>query len=123
MNNSLPKDWRSPQNENLWQGVNGTNNPCPNGYRLPTDVEWESEFGNWSSYNASGAFDSPLKLPLTGYRHVGNGSLGNLGSHGNYWSSTVNPTAALHINFYSSSVTINSSSRAVGLAIRCIKGQ
>lgn len=25
--NSL-SDWRSPQNDNLWQGVNGVNNPC-----------------------------------------------------------------------------------------------
>lgn len=24
-----PLDWRSPQNDNLWQGVNGTNNPLP----------------------------------------------------------------------------------------------
>ncbi|MFN5887765.1 MAG: hypothetical protein ACK438_07310, partial [Flavobacteriales bacterium] len=28
----LGNDRRSPQNENLWQGVNGTNNPCPQGY-------------------------------------------------------------------------------------------
>ena len=28
-----PYDWRSPQNDNLWQGVAGTNNPCPSGYR------------------------------------------------------------------------------------------
>lgn len=24
-----PQDWRVPQNDNLWQGVNGVNNPCP----------------------------------------------------------------------------------------------
>ena len=34
---NAPYDWRSPQNANLWQGVNGVNNPCPSGYRLPTD--------------------------------------------------------------------------------------
>ena len=33
---SSPKDWRTGQNDNLWQGVNGINNPCPNGYRVPT---------------------------------------------------------------------------------------
>jgi hypothetical protein len=27
-------DWRSPQNNDLWQGVNGINNPCPDGFRL-----------------------------------------------------------------------------------------
>ncbi len=29
---SSPFDWRSPQNDNLWQGVNGVNNPCPMEY-------------------------------------------------------------------------------------------
>lgn len=38
-----PYDWRSPANDNLWQGVNGINNPCPNGYRLPTLAEFDSE--------------------------------------------------------------------------------
>ena len=33
--NSGNYDWRSPQNHNLWQGVNGINNPCPSGYRIP----------------------------------------------------------------------------------------
>ncbi len=36
-------DWRSPQNDNLWQGVNGINNPCPSGYRLPSKMEWQEE--------------------------------------------------------------------------------
>ena len=33
-------DWRSTQNDNLWQGLNGENNICPPGYRLPTEDEW-----------------------------------------------------------------------------------
>ena len=36
-------DWRSPENTNLWQGVDGVNNPCPSGFRLPTIAEWETE--------------------------------------------------------------------------------
>jgi hypothetical protein len=61
-----PYDWRSPQNDNLWQGVNGINNPCPAGYRLPTEAEWNAERQSWSSNNAAGAFASPLKLPVAG---------------------------------------------------------
>lgn len=38
---SYPYNWRSPQNPNLWQGVNGTNNVCPDGYRLPTKARME----------------------------------------------------------------------------------
>lgn len=59
-----PLDWRSPQNDNLWQGVNGVNNPWPVGYRLPTEAEWEAEEQTWSSSDAAGAFASPLKLPV-----------------------------------------------------------
>jgi hypothetical protein len=32
-------DWRSPTDDNLWQGINGVNNPCPSGFRLPTKDE------------------------------------------------------------------------------------
>jgi hypothetical protein len=35
-------DWRSPQNHILWQRVNGINNPCPTGYRLPTNAELDA---------------------------------------------------------------------------------
>jgi len=65
-----PYDWRSPQNDNLWQGVDGVNNPCPVGYRLPTDSEWDAERGSWSSNNSSGAYGSPLKLPVAGFRYL-----------------------------------------------------
>jgi hypothetical protein len=46
-----PEDWRSPQNTGLWQGVNGVNNPCPSGYRLPTEAELNAERITWSSNN------------------------------------------------------------------------
>jgi hypothetical protein len=32
---SAPYDWRKPQNQNLWQGLGGNNNPCPSGWRVP----------------------------------------------------------------------------------------
>ena len=63
-----PSDWLDPQNNNLWQGTSGINNPCPSGYRLPTEAEWEAERQSWSSNNAAGAYASPLKLPVAGYR-------------------------------------------------------
>jgi len=34
-----PFDWRSPPNNILWQGLSGTNNPCPDGSRIPTSQE------------------------------------------------------------------------------------
>lgn len=118
---SSPEDWRNPQNDNLWQGVSGTNNLCPSGYRLPTEAEWEAERTSWSSNNAAGAFASPLKLPVAGNRSRSNGTLLNVGSLGFYWSSTVDGTRARLLNFYSSNANPNSSFRANGFSVRCLK--
>ncbi|GAB1416194.1 hypothetical protein MASR2M117_16000 [Paludibacter sp.] len=38
ISDSPPYDWQNTQNYNLWQGVNGINNPCPTGYRVPTSA-------------------------------------------------------------------------------------
>ena len=118
---SWPGDWRSPQNTNLWQGVNGVNNPCPSLYRLPTDTELDTEHSYWSTDNAAGAFASPLKLPMAGYRFYSNGSLYNVESYGSYWSSTFSGTFSSYLLFFSSNATIYTSYRAYGFSVRCLK--
>ncbi len=45
-----PYDWRSSQNDNLWQGVDGVNNPCPTGYRIPTNDNGAVELENYSGF-------------------------------------------------------------------------
>jgi uncharacterized protein (TIGR02145 family) len=116
-----PFDWRSPQNNTLWQGVDGTNNPCPAGYRLPTEAEWNAERTSWSSNNSAGAFASPLKLPAAGFRSRSSGSVLNVGSNGNYWSSSVSGTNAWELNFGSSGAGMGGSNRASGSSVRCLK--
>jgi len=118
---SSPYDWRSPQNASLWQGVSGVNNPCPSGYRLPTDTELEAERASWGTNNAAGAFGSPLKLPMSGYRSYSNGSLFNVGTFGRYWSSTVSGTGSRSLVFNSSNANMNTSNRAYGFSVRCLK--
>ncbi len=118
---SLPYDWRSPQNNDLWQGVNGTNNPCPSGFRIPTETEWEAERLSWVSNDADGAFGSPLKLTVSGYRHGSFGHLGEVGISGFYWSSTVSGVDARLLNFDSTSAYMYFSIRAGGFSVRCIK--
>ena len=116
-----PPDWRSPQNTNLWQGVNGVNNPCPSGFRLPTETEWIAERASWSSQNTAGAFASPLKLSLAGYRYSSGGQLNNVGLLGYYWSSTVSSTDSRHLYFNSSNAGMYTNNRATGMCVRCIK--
>ncbi|MEA3448518.1 MAG: FISUMP domain-containing protein, partial [Bacteroidota bacterium] len=118
---SLPYDWRSPQNDNLWQGVSGTNNPCPSGYRLPTETELNNERASWSSNDAAGAYGSPLKLPVAGERAYSNGSLANTGSYGFYWSSTVYCSIVRILYFFSSNAHMDGHLRASGISVRCIK--
>ena len=124
---SAPFDWLSPPNINLWQGVNGVNNPCPSGYRLPTETELNNELSSWvqppinSTNDAAGAFASPLKLPMAGLRDYGNGSLEHVGTASYYWSSTVSGTNARDIGFYSSNANLFTANRAYGLSVRCLK--
>jgi uncharacterized protein (TIGR02145 family) len=113
-------DWRSPQNDNLWQGVNGLNNPCPNGYRLPTVAEWEAERATWSSNEAAGAFASLLKLPAAYARDSReDGPINDWYDYGSYWSSSMN---AEYLEFDDGDASVKmSNSRADGYSVRCIK--
>ena len=126
-------DWlsSSPQDDTRWNGsAKGAHDPCPTGFRVPTETELEAERNNggtgfWGTgsaqNNPAGAYNSPLKLPVAGYRLSSTGALTNVGSNGRYWSSTVSGTFARYLNFYSSSAGLSSLSRANGFSVRCIK--
>ena len=113
-------DWRSTSNANLWQGITGTNNPCPTGFRLPTKVEWETEIASWSSLNKEGGFASPLKLPTPGFRNYSNGVVSNEGLNGDYWSSTVDGANSFIMYIHVGAGTV-AFPRAYGFTCRCIK--
>lgn len=120
-NDLTPFDWRSPQNNNLWQGVPGTNNPCPSDFRLPTSIEFIAERGSWISADSAGAFASPLKLVTAGVRDYYSGTIRNAGIIGYYWSSTVSDIRALSTTFSDSNANGYGYQRAGGMSIRCIK--
>jgi hypothetical protein len=123
---SSRRNWHFPHWNNLWQGTRGINNPCPEGYRLPTKDELDEERQSWRSNDADGAFASPLKLPSPGYRDLGYGTLVSVGTRGTYWSSTI------QLYFTRSRVLVFSSNnsnnaglgtwdRSWGVSVRCIK--
>ncbi|MFO7924143.1 MAG: FISUMP domain-containing protein [Bacteroidales bacterium] len=117
-----PYDWRDPQNDNLWQGDGGINDVCPAGWRLPTESELNAELASWGSNNSTGAFGSPLKLAVAGRRSGSNGSFNNVDFQGTCWSSTIDGIASRYLYFDSSAASMDSSGRASGRSIRCLKG-
>lgn len=119
---AFPGDWRDPQNNNLWQGLGGINNPCPSGWRIPTITELQDEMATWSPQNSDGAYASPLKFSLTGHRFFGHGGLVNVGAYCFLWSSTTTGVYAETIWFNSSSAVYSpNETRANGFTVRCIK--
>jgi uncharacterized protein (TIGR02145 family) len=117
-----PYDWRVPQNDNLWQGVDGTNNPCPEGWRIPTQTEWATLVSDEEITNYTTAYSSSLKLTVAGRRSNSDGSLLNQGSFGFYWSSSPDSIYADYLDFSSSGVsTTGRTNRSYGVSARCLK--
>lgn len=121
-NGSSPYDWLSTQDNTRWNGATkGVHDPCPSGFRVPTETELENERLLFSSNNAAGAFASVLKLPVAGFRFYSTAALSNVASRGYYWSSTVDGTNARYLFFYSSDATWYSLYRSNGFSVRCLK--
>ena len=122
---SVEYDWRNPQNNNLWQGESGVNNPCPSGYRVPTYNELIAESATWSPANAAGAFASPLKWAAGGLRDYGSGVLSGADTWGYYWSSDYILIAGYYwgsgIYFEAAQTSGYQSWKAHGYSVRCIK--
>ncbi len=112
------QDWLLSSNNYLWIETNGIilNNPCPDGWRVPTASEWLLEYDNKID-------DGDLKLTLTGYRDQLNGSINFSEEMGGYWSSSVvgeNGASNFYLN--NDNFGIGSGGKSLGLSVRCIKG-
>jgi hypothetical protein len=121
---NTPWDWRKPQNDNLWQGVNGVNNPCPTGWRLPTKDEFAAE----NIIDITDAYNK-IKLSRTHSRNSNSEFIGHL--IGRYWTSTTAdaPIYAGRQSYFlrigepfQTTVVIGAGGeRAAANAVRCIK--
>ncbi|MBF0576002.1 FISUMP domain-containing protein [Dysgonomonas sp. GY617] len=140
---SSPFDWRSGGgNTSRWG--NGTqdenvpkaeNDPCPAGWKVPSQKQWASIFrggttsgapstasANTWTWNTSGyKVGDALFLPAGGYRERVGGALSDLNSFGYYWSSTVNGTNSYRLLFTGSTISpAVANNRSYGYSIRCV---
>ena len=84
INNSY---WKVTPINNLWQGVNGLNNVCPTGFRIPTINEFKAEeavIGNFMDTNLGA-----LKFTTTPIRNNEGIIIENNLKSLSYWTSSV----------------------------------
>ena len=114
---------------------NWNTHPCPDGYRLPTNTEFQnlinsstvSRGGGWSSsdygYIKFTSGSNSVEFPAVGWRgDDSSGTLNNAGARGHYWSSVANGSIlAYYLYFNSSSLGVDWLSKRLGHSVRCVR--
>ena len=120
---SYPNDWRESPDIALWNSESSTNNPCPVGFRVPTQTELIAERDGAINpiTNYTTAQDNFLKLTPAGSRFFTNGRIHYGGDHGHYWTASVNTTFSKYLEIYPSGSVLSIYYRAIAYSIRCIK--
>ena len=104
-----------------WSATDGSS-VCPAGFRVPTIAELRAETLDNGVTNGDTAFANFLKLPSAGYRDNFDGSMNNVGSWGNVWSSSTSGSYASGMYFGSGAADwYSSGNRAYGLSVRCMR--
>ena len=135
-------DWASPMDNQLWNSGTESSpiktgyDPCPKGWRVPTDAEWKKLYKNHSSFttNDSGqsgywlsgelAYSSEIPqvfIPAAGGRYHTDGVSYNRGQCAYYWSSRSLDSTVMRFYFSDSNIGTNADASAYGHSVRCVQ--
>ena len=132
-NNPCPTGWRVPSRFELWDIYNGDGSDIPPGNSVGYVTVKNGNTWRWRDNNSQaigGAIISistgeKVFLPAAGYRSASDGTLGDIGDIGYYWSSTyTDANYSSNLFFYNGYVYAGNTGpapRANGFSIRCVK--
>lgn len=130
-------NWSS-ENKDTWV-MTDEYNPCPDGWRVPTNDEmgvllgkgsvWVQSNnggidglpGRWIGYDANGSRENSVFFPAAGYREYNTGKGKSLNSYGAYWSNDVNGTLGRGFDFQSWFISLGDGLKGYSFSIRCVK--